>query len=569
MEDLKKLPVGLSDFKKLIDKNAYFVDKSLLIKEIIDDISEVKLITRPRRFGKSLNLSILKYYFEKNDEDYSYLFENMKIMDQAQSYLDEQGKYPVINLTFKDIKLNNFDHCYQKIKMVISEEFKRHQYLLNSDQILEIDKKHFKEIMTEEAGYIRYSSSIELLSKLLFKHYNQEVIILLDEYDTPINYSYLNNYYEEIIEFMRMLLSSAFKDNQYLNTGIITGIYRVAKESIFSGFNNLRVSSIIDKSYSQFFGFTEDEVLTLLKYYNKDSEINKVRQWYNGYRIGNNIDIYNPWSILNYLANDQLKSYWTNSSSNDLIREMLVKSNSDFKIKMQRLLIETSIKDIEINTDSNFKDIENKKIINEGSIWNLLLLSGYLKVVNIDYSQQRNPAAELKIPNLEVENFYHEIIMGWFEQTDLHYSDLEESIVSLINGEIDDFKEQFQYIVESTFSYFDVGKNNSENFYHAFVLGLLVNLSEHYRIKSNTETGTGRADILIIPQNKKRFGIVIEFKVARDNTEAELKKAAKQAIGQIIDKDYGVELKASGVEKIINLAVVFSGKKVYIESENE
>jgi hypothetical protein len=562
-DNRKGLPIGIDDFKKLRDKGCYFVDKSLFIKEIIDDVSEVKLITRPRRFGKTLNLSMLRYFFEDREEDNSGIFRDLQIWQQDKAYRDEQGKYPVVNLTFKDVKFADFELCYQKMIMQIANEYKRHDYLLESDEIRDIDKKIYTSIMSEEANYVRYTSSLEFLTKLLAEYHEQNVIVLIDEYDTPINAGYLNDYYEDIIDFMRAFLAGGLKGNRYLKTAVITGIYRVAKESIFSGFNNIKVCSLIDNQYVEQFGFLEEEVKELLNYYDQEESIDEIRDWYNGYIFGDDTIIYNSWSILNYIENKKLKSYWVNTSSNNIIRQMLGRTAKGFKEKLQLLLTGEEIEDVRINTDTNFRDIQDKSVINESVLWNLLLVSGYLKPVDM-YLDEGRTKCNLKIPNKEIKLLYEDIIMDWFEEGEVDTEQIKEMLEDLVRGDIDSFEEKFSYLVRKTFSYFDVGYNAAENFYHAFILGLLVNLQKKYRIKSNSESGDGRPDVLIIPEDKSKRGVVIEFKVAKSNEEEVMTKTAEEALAQIEKTNYEDELIFSGIDDVLKVAVVLCGKKVLV-----
>ncbi|SDC07935.1 MULTISPECIES: AAA family ATPase [unclassified Candidatus Frackibacter] len=563
-DGLKGLPIGIDDFKDLRENNGYFVDKSLFIKEIIDDISKVKLITRPRRFGKTLNLSMLRYFFEDGEEDNSELFQDLEIWQQGEEYRSEQGKYPVVNLTFKDVKFANFDLCYQKLIIQISNEYKKHDYLLESDKIRDIDKKIYNSIISEKASYVRFASSLEFLTKLLAEYHDENVIVLIDEYDTPINAGYLNDYYEDIIDFMRAFLAGGLKGNRYLKTAVITGIYRVAKESIFSGFNNLEVCSVIDNIFTEEFGFIEKEVKDLLAYYNQEESIDEIRDWYNGYIFGDETVIYNPWSILNYLKYGNLKPYWVNTSSNSIIRQMLGKTGKSFKEKLQLLLSGKEIEDVRINTDTNFRDIQDRSVINESVLWNLLLVSGYLKPVGLHYNSFGDAICDLKIPNKEIRKLYRDIIMDWFEEGEVGTEQIREMLEDLVNGDIDDFAEKFSYLVRRTFSYFDVGYNAAENFYHAFILGLLVNLQKKYRIKSNAESGDGRPDVLIIPEDKSKRGVVIEFKVAKSSEEEVMTKTAEEALAQIEKTNYEDELLFSGIDEVLKVAVVLCGKKVLV-----
>jgi len=562
-DGLKGLPIGIDDFKDLRENNGYFVDKSLFIKEIIDDISKVKLITRPRRFGKTLNLSMLRYFFENGEEDNSELFQDLKIWQQGEEYRAEQGKYPVVNLTFKDVKFKNYGDCLEYFQTVIGDEFRRHQYILQSDKLDDFEKEQFERIKDEKASKVRLTTSLKLITKLLAEYHDEDVIVLIDEYDTPINAGYLNGYYEDIIDFMRIFLAGGLKGNRYLKAAVITGIYRVAKESIFSGFNNLEVCSVIDNIFTEEFGFIEKEVKDLLAYYNQEESIDKIRDWYNGYIFGDETVIYNPWSILNYLKYGNLKPYWVNTSSNNIIRQMLGKTGKGFKEKLRLLLTGEEIEDVRINTDTNFRDIQGKSVINESVLWNLLLVSGYLKPVDM-YLDVGRTKCNLSIPNKEIHLLYEDIIMSWFEEGEVDTGQIREMLEDLVRGDIDDFAEKFSYLVRKTFSYFDVGYNAAENFYHAFILGLLVNLQKKYRIKSNSESGDGRPDVLIIPEDKSKRGVVIEFKVAKSSEEEVMTKTAEEALAQIEKTNYEDELLFSGIDEVLKVAVVLCGKKVLV-----
>jgi len=560
----KGIPIGIDDFKVLIERGGYFVDKSLFIKEIIDDLSIVKLINRPRRFGKTLNLSMLRYFFEKTEEDNSRLFRDLEIWQQGETYTKQQGQYPVVNLTFKDVKYKNFDDCLERIKIEISKEYKRHDYILQSDKIKEVDKKTYESIMNKEAGYVITSTALELLAGLLSEYHDKEVIVLIDEYDTPINHGYICGYYDDIIDFTRNFLGSGLKGNPHLKTSVITGIYRVAKESIFSGFNNLKVCSVIHNAFSDKFGFTENEVADILNYYDMAVKIDDVKEWYNGYIFGDNTVIYNPWSILNYADNKKLQPYWVNTSSNDIIRDVLSRTESGIKKKIRLLMEGKEIKDEVINTDTNFRDIQHKKIISEEVLWSLLLVSGYLKPQNLRI-EEGYTKCDLRIPDKELMILYKQIIASWFEAEEISPNKIKELLEELVEGNIEGFKEGFQYLVEKTFSYFDVGENSAENFYHAFILGLLVNLEGKYRIRSNRESGAGRPDVMIIPDDKTKKGVVMEFKTAKSREEEALAAKADEALNQIQRMNYVAELADLGIKETVELAVVFYRKKVWIK----
>ncbi|QXM06619.1 AAA family ATPase [Crassaminicella indica] len=551
---MKKVPIGISDFKKLITENYYYVDKSLFIKEIINDGSEVILLPRPRRFGKTLNMSMLRYFFEKSDEDNKYLFENLKV-NKYKDIMGMQGKYPVIYLTFKDIKDGNFQKCYEKMKEIISIEYYKHKYLLDN-YLKGIEETYFKKILSMEASQGQYETSLKNLSKFLSEYYNQKTIVLIDEYDTPIQSGYLSGYYKEIIEFMRNFLSGALKDNEYLQKGVLTGILRVAKESIFSGLNNLKVCTILKNHYSDKFGFLESEVEEILKYYNIESEMDEVRKWYNGYIFGENI-IYNPWSILNYVDNYEkgFRAYWVNTSSNDLVKIVLTKAGETVKKELEDLIKGKAIVK-QINEDIVMNDVEN----GSENVWSFLLFSGYLKVINENLKMGRS-FCTLEIPNFEVKYLYEEIILSWFKES-INNEKFNYMLKSLTTGDIETFEDIFsEYIIKSA-SYFDI--EESEKFYHAFVLGILVALNEEYEVKSNRESGYGRYDVALIPKDKNKLGIIMEFKKVNKRRKETLEIAADKAIAQIKDKNYKQELLDMGIENIMELGIAFEGKEVLV-----
>jgi len=567
---LKGIPIGVSDFGVLIKNGGYFVDKSLFIKEIIDDFSTVKLITRPRRFGKTLNLSMLKYYFEKTEEDNSILFRELKIWQAGERYTKEQGKYPVVAITLKDVKFDSYSNCLEKIKSIMAEEFKRHKYLLESDKIDTFDKKIFEQIVNEEASEVKISESISFLTRLLYLHYREQAIVLIDEYDTPINYGFLQGYYEKIINFMKIFLGSALKDNSSLKMGVITGIYRVAKESIFSGLNNLYTSSVISEAYSDKFGFTENEVEELLKYYKIEHKINEVKSWYNGYIFGRNSVIYNPWSIISYAKDKYFQPYWVNTSSNDLIAEILHKTDAGVKKQLEALIEGKAVPNVIINSDINFRSIIGAKLLDGGILWNFLIVSGYLKVVDVRLKDDGDFICNVKIPNKEILKLYKDIILQWFNPGGMPSGMIPEMLECLTDGKIKKFEESFKYLVSKTFSSFDVGRNAAENFYHAFVLGLLVNLEGKYRVLSSRESGNGRPDIIIIPEDKSKKGVVMEFKIAEKEGSESLKQAVEAGLKQIEEKNYADGLRNSGIKKVIKVSIAFLGKEVgvgYNEAE--
>ncbi len=500
-ERLKGIPIGMDDFKTIISEDGYFVDKSLLIKEIIDDLSSVKLITRPRRFGKTLNLSMLKYFFEKGEDDNSFLFKNLKIWQQGNRYRNELGKYPVVNINLKDVKYNNYDYCIERLKTLVAAEYLRHDYILESGSIKDEDKQQFKAVTGRAANEVEMSYSIEFLTRMLHQYHNEKVMVLIDEYDTPIKHGFIKGYYEKIIDFMKVFLGSALKTNSALKMGVITGIYRVAKESIFSDMNNLYVSSITTDAYADRFGFIQDEVEEMLEYYGLGERKDEVREWYNGYIFGSNTVIYNPWSIINFIKDKRLQPYWVNTSSNDLIVDILKRTDASVKQKLVLLMEGGEIPDVAVNTSINFRNIAGTRLLNEEVLWNFLVVSGYLKTQNLRIEGRRTVAG-LKIPNAEILTLYEDMIMKWFDVEDVSTNMIKEMLEHLINGRVKEFESDFKYLVRKTFSTFDVGRNAAENFYHAFTLGLLVNLDKRYRVVSNRESGEGRPDVMIIPSDR-------------------------------------------------------------------
>jgi hypothetical protein len=549
----KRLPIGISDFKELMEENYYFIDKSLLIKELLDDGSKVVLLPRPRRFGKTLNLSMLRYFYEKTAEDTSQLFESLAIWQQGKAYKERQGSYPVIYLTFKDVKCHDWEGCIQKICRVLGEEYERHHQRL-FDQLNRHEQVEYLAIVEQTADRSAYQDSLRKLSLYLERHYGRKTVILIDEYDTPIQEGYIHGYYSQVISFMRNMLSGALKDNSSLEQGVLTGILRVAKESIFSGLNNLRVCSLLIPEYSTHFGLLEQEVTELFHYYEIKQHLEAVKDWYNRYIFGDTT-IYNPWSIINYAAQwrNGFQPYWVNTSSNDLIRQVLTTSGATVKEELEQLIRGESIQK-EIQDHTVFQEIEQSS----NALWNFLLFSGYLKVQSHTLVEGIHNC-ELLIPNKEVAVLYRRIIMSWFETSiqDKHHLMM---LNALVNGDLLTFEDIFQDFVMKTFSMFDTGGEEPEKVYHAFVLGLFIRLQDRYEVRSNRESGYGRYDVMLIPKDLSRKGIVIEFKKARRNET--LDQAGVAALEQIERKNYARELLALGCQDILKLGIAFQGKKV-------
>ena len=567
MQECKELNLGYSDFKNIIENDNYFVDKSLLIKEVINAQKAVLLLPRPRRFGKTLNLSMLRYFFDKSEPENKKLFENLKIWQCENKIKQKQGKYPVIYLTFKDTKKNTWKSCYSHIRTELVKLYGQFRYLLESNVLYENEKSEFNKILNKTAEPEDYENSIKQLSEYLNRYHKQNVVILIDEYDTPILAGH-NKFYEEVISFMRSLMSGAYKDNTNLYKGVITGILKVSKESIFTGLNNLSVYSILDEEFSDKFGFTEQEVKQIIKDFNIKTEYSEIKKWYDGYKFGEITKIYNPWSILNFVVskNEKFKTFWTYTSSNELIREQIKKKNAEnIRAEIVKLINgETIIKDIEENFV--FPDLAKRKSL----FWTLLTYSGYLTT----QKEIRLGEYELVIPNYELKIIFKKTIIEWLE-TDIKVikSLLQDTANYLITNKIAKFETGFKEITGDTFSYYDTAKNH-EYVYHSYILGLLAIIGDNYIIKSNKESGDGRYDIMLIPHDKTKNGVVIEIKQVEKQKENEsdtdfinrINDQIKIAVNQIDRNKYYKELIDNKIEidKIIKVPIVFAGKEPYI-----
>lgn len=552
---MKKIPIGISDFREIIEKNYYFVDKSLLIKEIIEDDSKVILIPRPRRFGKTLNMTMLKYFFKSTEVENLSLFDNLEI-SKYKNVMKLQRSYPVIYITFKDMKYSNFHNCMEAMAFLMAgifEDFKESIYLKCTKE----EKEYFSNILSRKCSIVELEMSFKILIKLLYKSTGKKPILLIDEYDVPIQQAHLNGYYVEFIGFMRNFLSGALKDNDYIEKAIMTGILRVAKESIFSGLNNIKVYSLISSRYKDYFGFTENEVKELLEYYNIKTKLENIKDWYNGYNFGGEV-IYNPWSILNYIKDIDrgLICHWVNTSSNDLIKDILGKSDNKVKVDCESLIEGKSLEK-RINENIVMEDVD----VSSENIWSFLLFTGYLKVSDIK-NIDGNVVGTLSIPNKEVNILFKDIILGWFNKAHIN-EDFNDMLNALIKGDIETFDIMFSNTVEKTLSYFDVS-GESEKFYHAFVLGILVALKDTHDVKSNRESGYGRYDVMVIPKDKSKLGLIIEFKKVNKRRNETLEEAAIKALEQIQHKKYSVELEELGIKNILELAIAFDGKEVMI-----
>jgi Protein of unknown function (DUF1703)./Predicted AAA-ATPase. len=554
----KTIQIGTSDFKELIEENNYFVDKSLLIKEFMENGAKIILTPRPRRFGKTLNLSMLRYFFDiRTKNETKDLFKGLKIENEKE-IMKLQGEYPVIFITFKNQKHISYVSFEDGIKVLLSDLYKEHEYLLYSDKLSKFEKSDFEEIILRKASIGILSNGISNLMMYMNKHYGKKVMLFIDEYDVPIQEGYIRGYYNDMIVLIRNLLTSSLKDNPYVEKSLITGILRVAKESIFSGLNNLEVNTLLRKSFNDKFGFTENEIKELVSYYKYENDMQNIKNWYNGYIFGGEV-IYNPWSVLNYLKNarEGFMPYWINSSSNDLIKRLLIKGDNNIKLELEELIEGNSINK-KIDDTIVMAEVEDS---NE-NIWSFLLMSGYLKAVKTE-NIEGVLNCELKIPNKEVLIFYKNLIEKWFKEA-LTNQKYELMLNTLITGNIKIFAGLFKEFVINNLSYFDISGKEPERVYHAFVLGMLVSLSNEYEVKSNKESGYGRYDVMIIPKDISKMGIIIEFKKIDYFLDDTIEEATEEALKQIEEKKYETELVQKGVKNIIKLAIVFKGKEVKV-----
>ncbi len=554
---MQGIGIGESDFKALRVKNYYFIDKSLFVKDMIDNSSKVALITRPRRFGKTLNMSMLKYYFDCKTADNEELFKGLKIMEQGEKYTSKLGYYPVIYITLKDIQDRNYENMILNMKTAILEMYQEHRYLLESEKVYPEEKEKIKEILYTRENEVDLKNSVKELSKYLNRHYEKPVILLVDEYDVPLQNAYIKGYYEEAIEFFRTFYGVTFKDNQYLEKTVITGVSRVAKESIFSGANNLDVYTILqDNEFDKDFGITTKEIEKVIQDFEIQEEKEEIKKWYDGYIIGKETGIYNPWSILKYLKNREIMPYWVNTSSNDIIK-LILKNSTTVKEKIERLLKEEAI-EVKIDQETVIVGIEK----NEDNIWGLLVGTGYLKVIETVDIQKK--LYKVKMPNKEIELLFEDIIDDWFRDKVIG-NDLNSILKDLVTLNLKEFEKKFRILVEQMFSYMDVGVNTAENFYHAFVLGMLVGLKDTYYVNSNRESGMGRYDIMLEPQDKNANSFIMEFKVLEDMEENTIEDTIANAKKQIEERKYEENLKEKGFTNITKMVFAFKGKEVKIE----
>ncbi len=553
------LPLGHDNFRKLIDYRLDFVDKSLFIQEILDDRgTNVAVITRPRRFGKTLNLSMLHYFLaaEAYGKSTQGLFDGLKIAALGEKYMQHQGQYPVIFLTLKDVRDHSFDIAKEKLGLLLAEVYREHSYLLHSPHLEATDKQFFNTILGGTNQQSLLEKSLASLTRYLFQHYGKSPWLLIDEYDTPMHSAFLHHYYDEMISLIRGLFGAALKSNPYLEKAVITGILRISKESLFSGLNNIQVYTLLQTQYSEYFGFTETEVASLLQEAHLESRSEAIRDWYNGYQCGNTI-IYNPWSMVQCIhAQGELRPFWVNTSSNDLIKHLLAQGDATLKANLELLLKGKAIEAV-IEETIIFADLAR----DNNAFWNLMLFSGYLKAISTTRVDDRIKA-QLASPNREISSLYRGIIQAWFADS-LGYSNYQSFLQSLVQGKVEEFILRLQDCLRTTLSFFDVTGLNPEKFYHGFVLGLMISLQDTYEIQSNKEGGYGRFDVMLIPKDLTQLGIVLEFKTVRDlNTS--LTAAAEEALRQIINRDYAQILRSKNIQRILQLGLAFRHKEVAV-----
>lgn len=546
----KSLPIGVSDFK-LATTGYYYVDKTLMIRDFLDKKPMVSLFTRPRRFGKTLNMDMLRVFFEKTNEDTSVYFKDKQIWQCGDYYTKHQGRYPVIFLTFKDVKSMTWEETFQKIRRLISLEFIRHNELETSSVLTAYEKEQYHLLAGDSGDEVDCQMGLQLLSLLLHKHYGRECIIIIDEYDTPIQQGHTCNFYPEIVNFMRNFFSGGLKDNPHLAFGFLTGILRVANESIFSGMNNLKTYSILDDGYSSYFGFTEKEVKDMLRYYGKDDKYNELSEWYDGYRFGNT-EIFNPWSVINYISDNCFpKAFWQSTGSNEIIGEIIQTATPEITKDLYKLLCGEKIAAY-IDTGVIYPEVQN----NPYSIYSFLLVAGYLKVANIYPQSDGNFMCDVAIPNKEITFVYEKEVLNRTNQNSLAIS-ISQAIFSKDTQKLQALLEDFMVKSISSID----GAN--EGFYHGMMLGLCAILGNRYKIRSNRESGLGRFDIQLMPLTKGMPGFIFEFKHTKDE-HTDLSALADSALQQIEAKKYDTELRDNGVNSIIRIGIAFRGKSAVV-----
>jgi hypothetical protein len=533
------LAVGNTSYTEIAN-DCYYVDKTLLIRDLLDHHSQVTLFTRPRRFGKTLAINMLKTFFEKTEEDTSRYFYDKKIWECGDAYRNHQGKYPVIFLNFKDIKFTSWEESFEALKLVLRDEYMRHWELFSSDALNAVELKYLEGIQNLTLSDVEYTRALANLTSMLEKHHQEKAVILIDEYDTPIQQGHSAGFYDEVITFMRNFMSGGLKDNPALAFGVLTGILRVSKENLFSGLNNPVVDTVLDENYSEYFGFTEAEVRDMASYYGQAEKLPEIRTWYDGYRFGKT-EIYNPWSVTNYFSNNcQPKTFWANTSDNAIIRELLQNLNSEIADELSLLL--------------------QGKTIQTNLIFSFLLVAGYLKPVKEPVETEFATFAELALPNKEIQRVYNTEILAWLKRR-LEGSTVSDIEKALYLNQSDRLQEALRKYMLTCISSFD---GSAEGFYHGMMLGLVASLSSQYYIRSNRESGEGRFDLCLEPKNGANPGIIMEFKAAKTDESHNLSALAEEALTQIEQKNYDADMKDRGIKNITKYGIAFCGKNVEV-----
>ena len=556
--DRKSLPIGISDYVRA-QSEYYYVDKTMLIKDFLDQKPFVSLFTRPRRFGKTLNMDMLRVFFEISDMDTSQYFRDKAIWKCGEVYRAHQGKYPVIFLTFKDVKFDTWEATLDKVRDLLREEYGRHRELLTSDKLSKYEKEYFEKMLDGSANEVELTSALEKLSKMLAVHYGKAPIIIIDEYDTPIQEGYSKDFYEEIIGFMRNFFSGAFKDNRNLSYGFLTGILRIAQESIFSGLNNLIVNSVMDEEYDQYFGFTRGEVRQMLEYYGVTDKEDELKEWYDGYIFGSE-EIYNPWSVINYISRGCVpQAYWVHTGKNEILEDVLRVATDDIIEKLYSLLRRERVI-ARIDQNVVYRSLTEEP----ANIYSLLLVAGYLKTPKKELQPDGSYLCEVSIPNREIVAVYKSEILAHLLQIGAITRTTTDKIAESLYAK--DYKKLEKAIAEymdKSISFYDAG---AEGFYHGLMLGLIALLDNQYKIKSNREAGDGRYDIGLIPRENQYPGIIMELKWKKDLKERSLCELAEEALIQIDQMRYDAELKEEGTTDVLKLGIAFSGKKVCVRT---
>ena len=559
----KPLAIGIENYKEIMDKPYYYVDKTLMIKELLDNGGAVNLFTRPRRFGKTLTLSMLQTYFEKeidsegNVTDNSHYFDGMKIMQAGEQYTGQKGQYPVISLSLKSAKQPNYDLAYTMLKRQIAAEYIRHRYVLDGEALLESEKQHYEDIVNLKNKDSLYADALKFLSDCLAKYHKKNVIILLDEYDVPLENSYFRGFYDKMVDFIRSLFESALKTNNSLQFAVISGCLRISRESIFTGLNNLEINSILDNNFAEYFGFTEAEVEEMLAFYEITEKMEEVKNWYDGYLFGET-EVYNPWSVINYVKTTISntiafpKPYWSNTSSNSIVRELVENADDTVKQEIESLIAGGTIEK-PVHEDITYEDIHKT----QDNLWNFLFFTGYLKKAG-ERQEKREIYMTLRIPNEEILYIYENVVREWFEQRQKGYdpTPLYEGIKT---GKCELIEEFINNQLMGSISYYD----NAESFYHGYLLGILGGIGG-YQISSNKEQGNGRPDIVLSPFTPKQPAVIIEIKRAKNF--AQMERMCQEALEQIEEQNYAAELVEEGYRTILKYGICFCRKNCMVKS---